>query len=118
MNFLIPKLTHVFHATVDGGPFTLAAIVATDDLQVAFESTNHVMEKLDWRTNSNVLSTMWSTRSTMAGDYMQQGDKLFLVETRGFSHVNGSIGKAHHAVETIRKWATERRTKWNAFRNA
>lgn len=112
MRFVMPTLTHVYHVTVPGGPCTLAAIVATDDLQVAFASTNHI-EDLDWRKNQNVLATMWSTRSTCVGDYMQQGDKLYQVEERGFSCVNSPINRGKNAVETARRWIAARRSKWN-----
>ena len=114
MKFIMPDLTHVFHSTVDGGPYTLAAIVATDDLQVAFASTNHVGDNTDWRHNHNVLATMWSTRSTCAGDYLMQGDKLFRVEERGFSHVNSLKDSAEHALETAYRWMKLRRSSWSS----
>ena len=114
MKFIMPELTHVFHTTVLGGPATLAAIVATDDLTVAFNSTNHVGDGRDWREFQNVLATGYSNRSTRVGDFMMQGDKLYSVDVFGFSHVNGFKGSTLHAVEKLGKWFTERRLLWTS----
>ena len=114
MKFIMPELTHVFHTTVPGGPATLAAIVSTDDLQVAFNSTNHVGDGRDWREFQNVLATGYSNRSTRDGDYMMQGDKLYSVDALGFSHVNGFVGSAEHVFETALKWIKGRRLSWTS----
>jgi hypothetical protein len=106
MRFVIPELTYVFHTTVPGGPATLAAIVATDDLQVAYNCTNHIHDNMDWRELENVLPTMWSTRSTSPGDYLMQGKKVYVVEQLGFSRVNGvkdmALDTMERAVKRVR----------------
>jgi hypothetical protein len=106
MRFVIPELTYVFHTTVPGGPATLAAIVATDDLQVAYNCTNHIHDNMDWRELENVLATMWSTRSTAPGDYLMQGKKVYVVEQLGFSRVNGvkdmALDTMERAVKRVR----------------
>jgi len=112
MKFIMPDLTYVYHTTVPGGPATLAAIVATNDLQVAFNSTNHVSDGRDWREFQNVLATGYSNRSTCAGDFMIQGEKIYSVDPLGFSRANGIKGEATLVFEKAVKWIA-RRTKWN-----
>ena len=112
MRFILPDLSFVYHTTVSGGPATLAAIVNTDDLQVAFNSTNHV-GAFDWRCGTDVLATGYSTRSTCAGDFIVQGDKIYSVDPLGFSRVNDPVSQIKHVVEKTTKWIATRRWIWN-----
>ncbi len=83
MNITAPKLALVYH--VHNELPTLAAIVATDSLEVAFESTNTIDRP--WQSNANVISTGVSMRSTSVGDYVQMGINIWRCDPMGWTHV-------------------------------
>lgn len=79
-----PKFGMGSSAWPDG--FTHVADVDTDDLEVAYGLTNHVVGA--WTANKEVTPHGTKFRSTSVGDRMQTEDgKLWQVDDFGFSEV-------------------------------
>jgi hypothetical protein len=60
----------------------LCAEVDTEDLEKAFELTNHI--ELNWWGNDGVTFLGGSKRSTSCGDVLELDGKYFVVATAGF----------------------------------
>jgi hypothetical protein len=65
--------------------YTLVAIVDTDDLNKAYELTNHIDS--DWYYNKGVTGIR-RTRSTSVGDMMILDNKIYIVERMGFKEIS------------------------------
>jgi len=63
--------------------YTLAAIVETDDVETAYELTNHISRP--WWENPGVERVGPETRSTSTGDVVVVGDRGFKCESCGWS---------------------------------
>lgn len=70
--------------------YELVAEVETDDLDKAFELTNHISR--DWRTNASLRAMPAARRSTSVGDLLEKDGRKYLVAMFGFKE----IGDAAH----------------------
>ncbi|MFA5025034.1 MAG: hypothetical protein WC503_00805 [Candidatus Shapirobacteria bacterium] len=62
------------------------ATVDTDDLNAAFEKTNHI--DCAWEYNEEVSSCLIKQRSTSCGDVLIHGDKAYVVAAVGFVEID------------------------------
>ena len=64
---------------------TKVAEVDTNDLEKAFELTNHITS--DWTQNEGVTPHVSRPRSTSAGDIMEKDGEQFLVAACGYKKI-------------------------------
>ncbi len=67
--------------------YELVAEVASDNLEVVYEKTNHI--HCAWWENDDV-TLVKESRSTSVGDVAEQGGKLFLCAMMGWKEVKGN----------------------------
>lgn len=71
------------------GIYHKVAEVKTDDLEVAFEKTNHIDKA--WQENTEVTSFTEKARSTSVGDVCIKGEEVFVVSSIGFEKIPSEI---------------------------
>lgn len=65
------------------GKYTKVAEVDSDNLELAFELTNHIDRS--WTENKNVKSLVDNPRSTSVGDMMELDGRRYMVDSVGFA---------------------------------
>lgn len=66
--------------------YSLVATVNTNDLDEAFELTNHLDK--NWSENDKVDAVSSSVRSTMVGDLMEIDEEFYIVLALGFKKLS------------------------------
>lgn len=86
--FIRPKAEDVLNL-VKQGIYTKVAEVASNDLEEAFELTNHIDSS--WQENKGVKAFTDRARSTSVGDLCVRGDEVFVVSAIGFEKLSEEI---------------------------
>lgn len=79
--FLSPSVDEV-KDLAKKGLYQKVADVFTDNLDVAFEKTNHIDKS--WQENEEVNAVVSKARSTSVGDLMVRDEEVFVVSSIGF----------------------------------
>lgn len=67
------------------GNYSLVAEVDTDDLDVAYQKTNHIDST--WTDNDLVTAIGYEHRSSHIGDIFELGDDLYVIASIGFDKI-------------------------------
>lgn len=86
--FLRPEADDVLDL-VKQGIYSKVAEVQSNDLEVAFELTNHIDSS--WQENKGVTSFAERARSTSVGDLCIKDDEVFVVSAIGFEKLSQEI---------------------------
>jgi hypothetical protein len=80
------RFTNQVHAAWELNEYHPVAVIDTDDLDVAFEKTNHITH--DWRENKEVAEILdGRARSSSVGDIFEKDGKFFIVASCGFTEI-------------------------------
>ena len=86
--FLSPSLSEV-KDLAEKGLYQKVADVFTDDLEFAFEKTNHINNS--WQENKEVHALAGKHRSTSVGDLFIKENEVFLVSSIGFEKMPNEL---------------------------
>lgn len=86
--FLSPSIQEV-KDLAQKGLYEKVADVFSDDLDVAFEKTNHIDKS--WQENKEVYSLKNKARSTSVGDLFIRENEVFLVSAVGFEKMPNEL---------------------------
>lgn len=86
--FLSPSVEEV-KDLAEKGLYQKVADVFTDDLELAFEKTNHINKS--WQENKDVHALTGKARSTSVGDLFIKDNEVFLVSSIGFEKMPNEL---------------------------